>query len=72
MYRSIRLDYLGFIFYKKSPRNVSLSRYKISYLKYDKKDSTFVAVTVNPSDQFIKENLLGNFELYSTSWIRNK
>ena len=56
-----KVNYLGFIFYKKSPRNVSLQDIKL-LSKYDKKDSTFVAVTVNPSDQFIKENLLGNFE----------
>ena len=30
--------------------------------KYNKKDSSFVAVTVNPSDDFIKKNLLDNFE----------
>ena len=30
--------------------------------KYNKKNSSFVAVTVNPTDYFIKENLLGNFE----------
>ena len=29
---------------------------------YDKKDSAFVAVTVNPSDEFIKKNLIGNFD----------
>ena len=55
------VDYLGFVFYEKSPRNVNLKDIK-ALSKYDKKNSAFVAVTVNPSDQFIKENLLGNFE----------
>jgi phosphoribosylanthranilate isomerase len=57
----LKVNYLGFIFYKKSPRNISLANIKI-LSKYNKKNSAFVAVTVNPSDQFIKENLLGNFE----------
>ena len=30
--------------------------------KYDKKNSAFVAVTVNPSDEFIKKNIIGNFD----------
>jgi len=57
----LKVNYLGFIFYKKSPRNIDLANIKI-LSKYNKKNSAFVAVTVNPSDQFIKENLLGNFE----------
>ena len=56
-----KVNYLGFVFYEKSPRNVNLPDIK-ALSKYDKKNSAFVAVTVNPSDQFIKENLLGNFE----------
>ena len=57
----LKVNYLGFVFYKKSPRNVNYEDIKI-LSKYDKKDSTFVAVTVNPSDEFIKENLKGNFD----------
>ena len=52
----LKIDYLGFVFYKKSPRNTRLSDLK-ELSKYDKKNSTYVAVTVNPSDQFIKKNL---------------
>ena len=55
------IDYLGFVFYKKSPRNVSLSDIKI-LSKYNKKNSIFVAVTVNPSNDFINKNLIGNFD----------
>ena len=55
------INYLGFIFYKKSPRDINLLDIKkLSF--YDKKKSAFVAVTVNPSDEFIKKNILGNFE----------
>jgi len=58
---NLKVDFLGFVFYKKSPRNVNLK--DISILsKYNKKNSSFVAVTVDPSDNFIKEYLLGNFE----------
>ena len=55
------INLLGFVFYKKSPRNINLEDVKI-LSKFNKKNSSFVAVTVNPSDEFIKKNLLGNFE----------
>ncbi len=56
-----RINFLGFVFYKKSPRNIKLSDIKI-LSKYDKKTSSFVAVTVDPTDKFIKENLVNNFD----------
>ena len=57
----LKVNYLGFVFYEKSPRNLSLQDIKI-LSKYDKKNSSFVAVTVNPSNEFIKKNLLGKFD----------
>ena len=60
----LKVNYLGFVFYKKSPRNVSLSDIKI-LSKYNKKNSFFVAVTVNPSDDFINQNLIGNRRPFS-------
>ena len=57
----LKVNFLGFVFYKKSPRNVNIRDINI-LSTYNKKDSSFVAVTVNPTDNFIKENLLGNFE----------
>ena len=57
----LKVNFLGFVFYKKSPRNVNINDINI-LSTYNKKDSSFVAVTVNPTDIFIKENLLGNFE----------
>tara|TARA_B100000963_G_scaffold244055_1_gene213727 strand:- start:2240 stop:2848 length:609 start_codon:yes stop_codon:yes gene_type:complete len=57
----LKVNYLGFVFYKKSPRNIDLKDIKI-LSRYDKKNSSFVAVTVNPSDKFIKENLVGIFD----------
>ena len=53
----LKVDYLGFVFYNKSPRNINLTDIKI-LSKYDKKKSAFVAVTVDPSDAFIKKILL--------------
>ena len=50
------VNFLGFVFYEKSPRNINLADIKI-LSKYDKKNSAFVAVTVNPTDKFIKKNL---------------
>ena len=58
---NLKVNFLGFVFYKKSPRNVDIKDINI-LSKYNKKDSSFVAVTVNPTDNFIKENLLDNFE----------
>ena len=55
------VDFLGFIFYTKSPRNVDLEEIK-KLKRYNKLNSKFVAVTVNPSDEFIKSVVLGNFE----------
>ena len=57
----LKVSLLGFVFYKKSPRNVLLSDIKM-LSNYDKKNSSFVAVTVNPSNEFIKSNLVGNFD----------
>ena len=57
----LRVNFLGFIFYEKSPRNINSFEIK-SLSKYKKNISSFVAVTVNPSDEFIKKNLTNNFD----------
>ena len=57
----LKVNFLGFVFFKKSPRNINLNDIK-NLSQFDKKNSSFVAVTVNPTDDFIKQNLLGNFE----------
>ena len=55
------VNFLGFVFYKKSPRNLNLQ--EVQKLKsYKKKNSLFVAVTVNPSNEFIEKTVLGNFD----------
>ena len=52
---------LGFVFYKQSPRNIDLK--EINILKnYNRKSSLYVSVCVNPTNEFIKENILGNFD----------
>ena len=57
----LQVDYLGFVFYEKSSRNIK--RQDIDILsRYEKKNSSFVAVTVDPSNEFIKKNLIGNFD----------
>ena len=57
----LKVNFLGFVFYKKSPRNVNLDDINI-LSTYNKKNSSFVAVTVNPTDDFIKEYLLDSFD----------
>ena len=52
---------LGFVFYKKSPRNLNLKDIQV-LKKYNKKKSFFAAVTVNPSDEFVKNVVLRNFD----------
>ena len=52
---------LGFVSYKKSPRNIELK--EISVLKkYNPKTSHYVSVCVDPTNDFIRENILGNFD----------
>ena len=57
----LKINFLGFVFYNKSPRNINLKEIK-KLSKFNKRNSSCVAVTVNPTDDFIKDNLLGNFE----------
>ena len=52
---------LGFVLYKQSPRNIDLK--EINMLKnYNRKSSLYVSVCVNPTNEFIKENILDNFD----------
>ena len=56
-----KVSMLGFVFFDQSPRNIRLSDIK-TLSNYNRKKSSFVAVTVNPKDEFIKKNLVGNFD----------
>ena len=49
----LSINFLGFVFYDKSPRNLNLELVQ-KLKKYDKQNSYFTAVTVNPTDEFIK------------------
>ena len=55
------VNLLGFVFYDKSPRHISFDDIQI-LKKYNKKNSSFVAVTVDPDDDFIKNQIIGNFD----------
>tara|TARA_Y100000591_G_scaffold206382_1_gene178694 strand:+ start:151 stop:765 length:615 start_codon:yes stop_codon:yes gene_type:complete len=55
------VNFLGFVFYGKSPRNLNLKDIK-KLKSYNKKKSFFVAVTVNPNNEFIKNIVLNNFD----------
>ena len=55
------INFLGFVFYEKSPRNLNLE--DVQRLKrYNKKKSFFTAGTVNPTNEFIKNVVLKNFD----------
>ena len=57
----LKVNYLGFVFYEKSPRNLVLQ--DIEVLKnYNKQVSSFVAVTVNAKNEFIENVVLKNFD----------
>ena len=56
-----KVDFLGFVFYKKSPRNVNLNEIK-NLFKYNKQKSSFVAVAVDPTNDFINKTILNNFD----------
>ena len=49
----LNIEYLGFIFYEKSPRNVKLKDVEI-LKNYKKRSSSFVAVSVNPNNELLK------------------
>ena len=57
----LKVDFLGFVFYDKSPRNINLENVK-QLKKYDKKKTSFVAVTVNPDNHFIENVVSKNFD----------
>ena len=57
----LNIHFLGFVFYNKSPRNTDLKEINI-LKKYNTKASHYVSVCVDPTDNFIQENILGNFE----------
>ena len=57
----LKVNYLGFVFYEKSPRNLVLQ--DIEVLKnFNKQVSSFVAVTVNAKNEFIENVVLKNFD----------
>ena len=55
------VDLLGFVFYEKSPRNINLKEIK-KLKNYNKLNSQFVAVTVNPDNKFIENVVLNTFD----------
>ena len=57
----LKVNFLGFVFYKKSLRNINLADVK-NLSKYNRQDSSFVAVTVNPTNDFIEKIVSNNFE----------
>ena len=57
------VDYIGLVFYEESPRNISISNAKV-LIRNRSEISKIVALTVNPSDNFlleIKKNIEPDF-----------
>ena len=57
----LNVDFLGFVFYEKSPRNLNLKEVK-ELKNYNKKNSFFFGVTLNPSNEFIRDVVLDIFD----------
>ena len=57
----LKVDFLGFVFYEKSPRNIDFNDIK-NLTKYKRKNSSFVAVTVDPTNEFIEKVISNNFD----------
>ena len=57
----LKVNFLGFVFYEKSPRNLDFDNIK-NLSTYNKQNSSFVAVTVNPANEFIERIILNNFD----------
>ena len=57
----LNVGFLGFVFYDKSPRNIDLKEINV-LKKYKPKTSSYVCVCVDPTESFIQESILGNFE----------
>ena len=51
---NLKVDYVGLVFFEKSPRNVSIEKAKF-ILKYLSNSIKIVALTVNATDQFLRE-----------------
>ena len=49
----LNIDYVGLVFFEKSPRNVTIDKAKL-LIKYLKNKTKIVALTVNANDQFLK------------------
>lgn len=57
----LKVNFLGFIFYEKSPRNIKIS--DLDVLKnYNRKNSLFTAVTVNASNDLIDQIIFKNIQ----------
>ena len=50
---NLNIDYVGLVFFEKSPRNVTIDKAK-SLISYLNNKTKIVALTVNASDQFLK------------------
>ena len=51
---NMNVDYVGLVFFKKSPRNISIEKAK-SIVKYLKSSTKTVALTVDATDQFLRD-----------------
>jgi len=51
---NLNVDYIGLVFFEKSPRNISIEKAK-SIVKYLNNSTKTVALTVNATDQFLRK-----------------
>ena len=51
---NLKVDYVGLVFFEKSPRNITIDKAK-SLIKYLNNKTKIVALTVNANDQFLRK-----------------
>ena len=68
MFRILKINFLGFIFYEKSPRNIKIS--DLDVLKnYNRKNSLFTAVTVNANNDMIDQIQFKKYTVCTIAWF---
>ena len=67
---NLNVDYVGLVFFEKSPRNISIEKAK-SIVKYLNKSKKTVALTVNATDKFLRNVRIDEANIKENLKIQN-